>query len=166
MTNHVHLLMPPSCWSGISRTMQYLGQFYVRYFNFTYRRTGTLFEGRFKSSIIQDRHYLLACQRYIEMNPVRTGMVVDSANYLWSSYRAQAFGINVKMWTPHPEYLVLGSTKVSRMAAYRILFEEELEKDTISEVRNAANTALSALCKTGHPREKPWKSHHCFPTSR
>ena len=62
MTNHVHLLMTPSCWSGISRTMQYLGRLYVRHFNFTYRRTGTLFEGRFKSSIVQDREYLLACQ--------------------------------------------------------------------------------------------------------
>ncbi len=68
--------------------MQYLGRLYVRYFNFTYQRTGTLFEGRFKSSIVQDRHYLLACQRYIELNPVRAGMVIDPANFLWSSYRA------------------------------------------------------------------------------
>ena len=122
--------------------MQYLGRLYVRYFNFTYGRTGTLFEGRFKSSIIQDRHYLLACQRYIEMNPVRAGMVIDPADYLWSSHRAHALGINVKMWTPHPEYRVLGSTKVSRMSAYRRLFEDELEKDTISEIRKAANTGL------------------------
>lgn len=142
MTNHVHLLMTPSCWSGISRTMQYLGRLYVRYFNFTYQRTGTLFEGRFKSSIVQDRHYLLACQRYIELNPVRAGMVMDPANFPWSSYRAHAFGINVKMWTPHPEYLVLGSTQASRMAAYRRLFDEQLEKDTISEIRRAANTGL------------------------
>lgn len=63
-------------------------------------------------------------------------MVIDPANYLWSSYRAHAFGINVKMWTPHPEYLALGSTKASRMAAYRRLFDAQLEKDTISEIRH------------------------------
>ena len=77
MTNHVHLLMTPTCWSGISRTMQYLGRYYVRYFNFTHKRSGTLYQGRFKSSIVQDRQYLLACQRYIELNPVRAGMVND-----------------------------------------------------------------------------------------
>ena len=142
MTNHVHLLMTPSSWSGVSRTMQWLGRYYVRYFNFTYRRTGTLYEGRFKSSIVQDGNYLLACQRYIELNPVRAGMVDDPANYLWSSYRAHAFGINAKMWTPHPEYLALGATKATRITAYRKLFDSELEEETIGEIRHAANTGL------------------------
>jgi putative transposase len=142
MTNHVHLLMTPSCWSGISRVMQFLGRFYVRYFNFTYGRTGTLYEGRFKSSIVQDQHYLLACQRYIEMNPVRAGMVDDPADYLWSSYRAHAFGINVRMWTPHPEYRALGPTKASRLVAYRDLFDCELDGEAINAIRNAANTGL------------------------
>ena len=118
MTNHVHLLMTPSCWSGVSRTMQFLGRLYVRYFNFTYRRTGTLFEGRFKSSIVQDGEYLLACQRYIELNPVRAGMVDDPAEYMWSSYRAHAFGVKVRMWSPHDEYRALGSTEFSRLTAY------------------------------------------------
>ena len=122
--------------------MQFLGRYYVRHFNFTYRRTGTLFEGRFKSSIVQDRHYLLACQRYIELNPVRAGMVDDPADYLWSSYRAHAFGIKAKLWTPHPEYLSLGSTGYLRMAAYRKLFEDELNKKMIVDIRNAANTGL------------------------
>ena len=103
--------------------MQFLGRFYVRYFNFTYRRTGTLYEGRFKSSIVQHRHYLLACQRYIELNPVRAGMVDDPADYLWSSYRAHALGIRPKMWKPHAQYLALGATRASRMKAYRQLFE-------------------------------------------
>jgi len=142
MTNHVHLLMTPSCWSGISRTMQYLGRLYVRHFNFTYRRTGTLFEGRFKSSIVQDREYLLACQRYIELNPVRAGMVDDPADYLWSSYRAHAFGVQVRMWTPHPEYQALGPTRFLRLTAYRDLFESDLDKAFVDEVRNAANTGL------------------------
>jgi putative transposase len=142
MTNHVHLLMTPSCWSGISRTMQFLGRLYVRYFNFTHQRTGTLFEGRFKSSIIQNRHYLLACQRYIELNPVRAGMVDDPSEYLWSSYRAHAFGINPRMWTPHPEYQALGATRASIMVAYRKLFDSELDIETIGDIRNAANTGL------------------------
>ena len=71
MTNHVHLLMTPSSSQAISRTMQSLGRHYVRYFNYSYQRTGTLYEGRFRSSIVQNRGYLLACQRYIELNPVR-----------------------------------------------------------------------------------------------
>jgi putative transposase len=142
MTNHVHLLMTPSCWSGISRTMQCLGRTYVRYFNFSYRRTGTLFEGRFRSCLIQDQHYLLACQRYIELNPVRAGMVDHPADYPWSSYRAHAFGTDVKMWTPHPEYEALGSTKSLREAAYRRLFDSELDKNTINEIRTALNTGL------------------------
>jgi putative transposase len=142
MTNHVHLLMTPSCWSGISKTLQYLGRYYVRYFNFTYQRSGTLYEGRFKSSIVQDRQYLLACQRYIELNPVRAGMVRDPADYRWSSYQAHAFGIKPKMWTPHSEYLALGSTKASRILSYRKLFECELEEEAINEIRHAANTGL------------------------
>jgi putative transposase len=140
MTNHVHLLMTPSCWSGISGAMQYLGRCYVRYFNFTYQRTGSLFEGRFKSSIVQDHHYLLACQRYIELNPVRAGMVNDPADYSWSSYRAHAYGHNVKMWKPHAEYQALGSTRFVRMAAYRRLFEDNLKNRTVLPSRVRSNT--------------------------
>lgn len=110
MTSHVHLLMTHSCRSGISGTVQYLGRLYARYFNFTYRRTGTLYEGRFKSSVVQDRHYLLACQRYIELNPTRAGMVDDPADYLCSSYRTHAFGNGAKIWTPHLEYPALGAS--------------------------------------------------------
>lgn len=142
MTNHVHLMMTPSCWSGISNTMQYLGRYYVRHFNFTYERSGTLYEGRFKSSIVQDRQYFLACQRYIEMNPVRAGMVADPADYPWSSYRAHVFGVRVKMWRPHSEYLALGATQAARRVAYQKLFSDELNGDTIAEIRNAANTGL------------------------
>ena len=142
MTNHVHLLTTPLMPNAISRSMQYLGRYYVRYFNYRFRRSGTLYEGRFKSSIIQSRIYLLACQRYIELNPVRAGMVTDPADYLWSSYRAHALGVKVKMWTPHPEYLALGPTSASRLLAYRKLVGEELGNELISEIRNAANTGL------------------------
>ena len=102
----------------------------------------TLFEGRFKSSIVQDREYLLACQKYIELNPVRAGMVDDPADYLWSSYRAHAFGVKVRMWTPHDEYQAMGSTEYLRMVAYRDLFEGELDQDILGEIRSAANTGL------------------------
>jgi putative transposase len=142
MTNHIHLLMTPSCPTGISRTMQFLGRHYVRYFNYQYKRSGTLYEGRFKSSIVQNKRYLLACQRYIELNPVRAAMVDDPADYIWSSYRAHAMGCQVKMWQPHPEYLALGDTCASRMVAYRRLVGQELEIELITEIRNAANTGL------------------------
>ena len=127
MTNHVHLLLTPTAESAISRLMQYLGRYYVRYFNFRYGRTGTLYEGRFKSSVIQSRKYLLACQCYIELNPVRAGMVMDPADYSWSSYRAHALGCDVTMWNPHHEYLALGSQATTRSKAYRKLFKGEVE---------------------------------------
>ena len=87
MTNHVHLLVTPETDTGISRMMQTLGRHYVRYFNYAYRRTGTLWEGRFKACAVDAVDYLLVCQRYIELNPVRAGMVNDPGEYAWSSYR-------------------------------------------------------------------------------
>jgi putative transposase len=143
MTNHVHLLTTPMMPNAISSSMQYVGRYYVRYFNHRYGRTGTLYEGRFKSSSVQSTNYLLACQRYIELNPVRAGMVDDPADYIWSSYRAHALGANVKMWTPHPEYLAMGATGASRSRAYRKLAGEELSSELISKIRNAANTGLA-----------------------
>ncbi len=142
MTNHVHLLLTPHNPDSISRCMQYLGRYYVRYFNYRHRRSGTLFEGRFKSSIVQSRRYLLACQRYIELNPVRAGMVGDPADYTWSSYRAHAFGRTAKMWQPHPEYLALGNTAPSRRSAYRRFFAEQLPAKLITDIRDALNTGL------------------------
>jgi putative transposase len=142
MTNHVHLLLTPHKPDSISRCMQYLGRYYVRYFNYRHGRSGTLFEGRFKSSIVQSRRYLLACQRYIELNPVRAGMVSDPADYTWSSYRAHAFGRAAKMWQPHPEYLALGHTAPSRGSAYRRFFAQQLPVKLITDIRDALNTGL------------------------
>ena len=90
MTNHVHLLLTPRDELGISRVMQSVGRRYVQYINYTYRRSGTLWEGRHKASLIDADRYLLACYRYIELNPVRANMVVDPADYRWSSYRVNA----------------------------------------------------------------------------
>lgn len=142
MTNHVHLLMTPSDADSISRCMQHLGRLYVRYFNRRYRRSGTLFEGRFKSSIVQTETYYLACQRYIELNPVRAGMVVDPADYRWSSYRAHAFGKIVPMWKPHTEYLALGATAQDRTSVYRQFVAQRLSEQTISAVREALKKGL------------------------
>ena len=142
MTNHVHLLLTPRAENAVSRCMQYVGRFYVPYFNRRYDRTGTLWEGRFRSNLVQTSRYLLACQRYIELNPVRAGMVTDPGDYSWSSYRAHAFGIAVGMWRPHAEYLALAGRGTARRAAYRDLFAEELAARTVTDIRQALNTGL------------------------
>lgn len=142
MTNHVHLLMTPDSSDSISRCMQSLGRHYVRYFNDRYRRSGTLFEGRFKSSIIQTQQYYLACQRYIELNPVRAKMVSDPAMYPWSSYHAHAFDRKVAMWKPHSEYLALGTTVKSRTAAYRRFVARQPSGKIAMQIRAALNTGL------------------------
>lgn len=110
MTNHVHLLVTPTSEGGVSKMMQSLGRHYVRYFNDTYRRTGTLWEGRFKSCVVDAENYLLICQRYIELNPVRAGMVESPEDYAWSSYSSNGLGRAAKLWTPHDAYLCLGTS--------------------------------------------------------
>ena len=142
MTNHVHLLVTPNTAESVSRCMQFLGRYYVRRFNYRYRRTGTLFEGRFKSCIVQSSRYFLTCQRYIELNPVRAGIVSDPADYTWSSYRAHAFGLAVKLWQPHSEYLALGDTLEARVSAYREFFRQQLSAQVITHIRDALNKGL------------------------
>jgi putative transposase len=142
MTNHVHLLMTPQTEFGITKLMQSLGRLYVRYFNHRYHRSGTLFEGRYKSCVVQQEPYLISCQRYIELNPIRAGMVKDPADYHWSSYRAHAFGIKPSMWAPHPLYEELGVSAAGRQSAYRDLFSTTLEIDVIAKIRHCANAGL------------------------
>ena len=142
MTNHIHLLVTPGNDSTVSNCMQFLGRNYVRYFNFRYGRTGTLFEGRFKSSLVQSNYYLLACCRYIELNPVRAGLVQDPADYVWSSYRSNAFGQIARMWSPHKEYLALGSNTNRRQLAYQQLFLNQIGSELITDIRHALNTGL------------------------
>ncbi len=142
MTNHVHLLMTANKEMAISNCMQYLGRLYVRYFNYRYKRTGALFEDRFKSHLLQSAQYFLICSRYVELNPVRAGIVSDPGEYRWSSYTAQALGLNARMWTPHLEYLRLGSTRSARQIAYRRLFETELRTELISEIKDAQETGF------------------------
>jgi putative transposase len=142
MTNHIHLLATPAHEGSLSQLMQYLGRYYVRHFNYTYTRSGTLFEGRFKTSIVQEESYFLACLRYIELNPVRAGMVKDPGDYRWSCFRAHAFGVKAGLWTPHPRYLGLARSDTLRQKAWRDLNEEVLEIDIIAKVRHCANTGL------------------------
>lgn len=142
MTNHVHLLVTPETNDGISKMMQTLGRHYVRYFNHTYKRTGTLWEGRFKSCVIDEASYLLICQRYIELNPVRAGMVKDPADYPWSSYRVNGLGRQNKMWSPHKIYQQLGKTADERLSVYRELFTSQLDQNVLQKIRVESNKGL------------------------
>jgi len=140
MTDHVHLLATPQDKEGLSRLMQYVGRRYVPYVNQEYGRTGTLWEGRFKSSLVQARSYVLACYRYIELNPVRAGMVEAPADYVWSSYRANALGADDPMLNAHADYLALGHSDRERRLAYRTLFATHLGQDTITHLRECLQT--------------------------
>jgi putative transposase len=139
MTNHVHLLLTPQQAEGASLLMKHLGQRYVQYVNRAYRRSGTLWEGRFRSCVAQQEDYVLACQRYIELNPVRAQIVTHPRHYRWSSYRTNAEGKASTFLTPHAQYLSLGSTDESRREAYRLLARSELDPEVIQEIRDATN---------------------------
>lgn len=143
MTNHVHLLVTPSIDNAISRMMQNLGRRYVRYFNHVHHRSGTLWEGRFKACLVQDTEYLLHCYRYIELNPVRAGIVSDPADYRWSSYRVNALGVDSNLCTPHPEYRALGELP-GRLSVYRDLFAAHVEDEPVADIREATERS-SAL---------------------
>lgn len=119
--------------------MKALGQRYVQYVNRTYRRSGTLWEGRFRSCLTQEDDYLLACQRYIELNPVRAAMVEHPAEYRWSSYRANAQGEPDVLLKPHALYHALGQDSASRAVAYRELFRYQIEPGLVDEIRRATN---------------------------
>ncbi len=139
MTNHIHLLVTPRQAGAIPRFIMAVGRRYVQHINHTYGRTGTLWDSRYRSSLIQEDTYLLLCQRYIELNPIRAEMVNDPAAYRWSSYRANALGEPNALLSPHPLYLALGQDKARREEAYRALFRAALNEDPIGEFRMALN---------------------------
>lgn len=139
MSNHVHLLLSPDARDSASMMMQRLGQRYVQYFNRRHARTGTLWEGRFRSCLVEDARYFLICHRYIELNPVRACMVETPADYPWSSYRSNAFGQENALITPHPIYTGLGGDVDACRAAYRGLFGDALPDDVLEEVRQASH---------------------------
>lgn len=142
MTNHVHLLVTPNVKHGLSRMMQRVGASYVRYINHTYQRTGTLWEGRYKSGLVGTDRYLLVCHRYIELNPVRAAMVRLPEHYQYSSYRANALGMANPLLTPHPVYAGLGATPEARCHAYRSLFRNALAEEDVSDIRMSLNQEM------------------------
>lgn len=141
MTNHVHLLITPQAEDGIGKVMQMLGRYYVQYFNYSYKRSGTLWEGRYKATLIDSEAYLLTCMRYIELNPVRAEMVVHPSDYPWSSYHRNALGLADLLVTPHIEYSRLGASDALRQAAYRQLFKHRIAENKLAEIREATNKA-------------------------
>ena len=140
MTNHVHLLLTPEREDSIGRLMQYLGRYYVLYINHQYGRSGTLWEGRYKASLVQEEGYLLACHRYIELNPVRADMVKDPEQYRWSSNGHNALGQADALITPHSLYCGLGCSGSERQSAYQGLFQAYADEDKMAAIRDAWRT--------------------------
>ncbi|MGQ0594082.1 MAG: transposase [Gammaproteobacteria bacterium] len=139
MSNHVHLLVTPHRPLAIAKLMQSVGRHYVRYVNDHYGRSGTLWEGRYKASLVDSEHYLLRCYRYIEINPVRAGTVSHPADYRWSSYRRNALGGADAVVTEHAEYTALGASLATRCEAYRALFRVDLDVEVLGEIRDSLN---------------------------
>jgi putative transposase len=140
MTNHIHILATTGDTDGITRMMQYVGRHYVPYINHTYGSSGSIWEGRYKASLIHDEEYLLACMRYIELNPVRADMVRSPAHYRWSSYRCNGQGKEDALITPHALYMALGKTLPTRLAAYKALFKAHLDSGVLDDIRSAWQT--------------------------
>ncbi|MCC6208944.1 MAG: transposase [Gammaproteobacteria bacterium] len=140
MTNHVHLLATPVGQDSLALMMQWLGARYVRYINHSYRRTGSLWEGRYKGCLVDSDRYLLNCMCYIETNPLRAGMVESPADYRWSSYHCNAFGSVDRLTQPHPLYTALGEDAEVRQRVYRGLFLGRGDPTLIDEIRAATHT--------------------------
>ena len=139
MTNHVHLLLTPATTDGASLLMKYVAQRYAQYVNRSYERSGALWEGRFKSSLVQRQRYFLNCQRYIELNPVRAGIVPNPVDYPWSSFRPNAGLAESTLIAPHEVFLALGNSGAERGAAYLDFFNSEMREEDLHQIRNAAS---------------------------
>lgn len=137
MTNHVHLLLTPSHERDCATLMRELGQRYVQYFNRRHRRTGTLWEGRYRSCLVESREYVLNCHRYVEMNPVRGGLAPSPSAYRWSSYLGNVGLSDNKLLQPHGEYLALAADPSTRQAAYRTLFDGVEDAGFLKAIRQA-----------------------------
>jgi putative transposase len=138
MTNHIHVLASAGAKDAFSRMMQSVGRRYVGYFNYLYERTGTLWEGRFKSCPVETERYFLVCHQYVEMNPVRAGMVENPGAFAWSSHRCNTLGLKDDLVTPHSLYMQLGHSDARRRAAYRALFRRPLDSPTLAAIRYSA----------------------------
>ena len=142
MTNHLHLLATPFYADSISKTLQSVGRRYAQYFNAKHKRTGALWDGRYRSTVVDAKHYLLKLMNYIDMNPVRAGKVAHPREYPWSSYAHYATGdagLNSSWLEPHERYLALGTSPVARQAAYRQLFRTPMPETELNSIRDATN---------------------------
>jgi putative transposase len=139
MTNHVHLLLTPARAESCALLIKQLAQRHTQHVNRLYRRSGTLWEGRFRSCLVEREDYLMACYRYIELNPVRAGLARRPRDYRWSSYRRNAEGAAEGAVTPHALYLALGTDPSARAAAYRALCRLALDPMLVDEIRDATN---------------------------
>lgn len=152
MTNHVHLLATPAKEDGLGQVMKVVGQRYVSYVNRSYGRSGTLWGGRFRSCLVDSEGYLLRCHQYIEMNPVRAGMVDHPAAYRWSSYQSNAEGVVDPALTMHPAVTSLGSSPHERRVAYRELFQHALQPEWLAQMREATNGGHVLGCESFQTR--------------
>ena len=156
MTNHVHLLATPRDVQAISKVMHSVSRRYAGYFNTRYGRTGTLWEGRYRASVITLDSYFLACHRYIDMNPVRAGLVGRPDDYAWSSHRCYAYGEPNSLVQPHSAILVLGDEPQGRRAAYRALFAAPADPEELATIRACARSCrtIGDVARIGRPRKK------------
>ena len=139
MTNHIHLLATPDKDESTPKTMQSVGRRYVQYFNVRYGRTGTLWEGRYRATVVDAENYLFECMRYIELNPVRAEMVRHPRDYPWSSYRANGEGRADQLVSPHPLYRSLAKEENQRWVAYRGLVKAPMSAERLGEIRECTN---------------------------
>lgn len=142
MTNHTHLLVTPREKMSLPLLMQSMGRQYVQRVNKSHGRTGTLWEGRYKASPVQSNRYFLACSRYIELNPVRAGLVKSPGGYPYSSYAHNALGKHDDLLSAHATYLKLGNTPPSRQTAYRGLFADSISPKLLAYIRDTTNSCL------------------------
>ena len=142
MSNHIHLLATPDSELGISKVFQSVGRKYVQYFNRTYHRTGTLWEGRYRATVVDSEAYLMKLMRYIELNPVRAGMVAHPCDYAWSSYARNAdaaVGVNADWIKPHDVYLSLAHDPSDRSRAYCALFNTVIDNAELAQIRDCTH---------------------------
>lgn len=148
MPNHVHLLLTPKDTDGCTILMRDLGQRYVQYFNKVHGRTGTLWDGRFRSCLVESADYVLACYRYIELNPVRAGLAATPGDYRWSSHAGNAGIRHDRLLSPHPEFLALGTETGTRQGAYCELFGLTLEPRIVESIRHTTNSGFPLVTES------------------
>lgn len=149
MTNHVHLIVTPAARASLPKLMQSVGRVYVQAFNQQHGRTGTLWDSRYRALLIDDERYWLTCLRYIELNPVRAGLVARPELYEWSSYQAHAFGRADALLSPHPLFLTTGRTAGERQEGWRAICKVDVGDEELTSIRHAIRTSRSIQSRTG-----------------